>query len=71
MLIWLLFDLIGILFEDNSYGAVFRTEVDGSFAAKISSTSRYEIKVVDVYVFDDNPDLDGVKNNGGSGRTKF
>lgn len=62
---------IGISFEDNSYGAVFRTEVAGSFGAGIFSSSRFEVRVIDVYVFDNNPDFQGVKNNGGSGRTKF
>lgn len=62
---------IGISFEDNSYGAVFRTEVAGSFGAGISSTSRYLIRVVDVYAFDNNPDFQGVRNNGSNGRIRY
>lgn len=39
---------IGISFEDNSRGAVYRTEVSGSFRAGISGRSRLK----DVYLFD-------------------
>lgn len=53
---------IGIEFEDQSRGAVFRTNVSGNFAAGISGNGN--IRVEDVYVFDNHPDFKGV----GSGR---
>lgn len=47
----------GIAFEDRSRGAVFRTEVSGSFRAGISSNGNVDTK--DVYAFDNNPDFEG------------
>lgn len=60
---------IGISFEDNSSGAVFRTEVSGSFGAGISGDSRgngarQSIILKDVYLFDNNPDTSGISGNG-------
>lgn len=56
---------IGISFEDNSRGAVFRTEVAGSFAAGIAKQTRGELKLTDVYLFDNNPDQAGFRGNSG------
>ena len=55
----------GIEFEDQSRGAVFRTEVSGSFGAGISST-RGNVETKDVYLFDNNPD----QKNEGRGRDR-
>lgn len=55
---------IGISFEDNARGAVFRTEVAGSFRAGISDRSRGDVKVEDVYLTDNNPNADGVRGGG-------
>lgn len=56
---------IGISFEDNSRGAVYRTEVAGSFRAGISDRSSGSVKIKDVYLFDNNPDKDGSGNGNG------
>ena len=55
---------IGISFEDNSSGAVFRTEVAGSFAAGISDTSRGKVVLEDVYLFDNKPNAAGIQGGG-------
>ena len=60
---------IGISFEDNSTGAVFRTEVSGSFAAGISANSRgrgsaQKVVLKDVYLFDNNPNTEGFSGDG-------
>lgn len=52
---------IGISFEDNARGAVFRTEVSGSFRAGISDRSRGGVRLSDVYLFDNNPDKEGIR----------
>lgn len=49
----------GIEFEGSSSGAVFRTEVSGSVAAGISSRTGGEVKLQDVYLFDNRPNLEG------------
>ena len=49
----------GIEFEDRSRGAVFRTEVSGSFGAGIAGNGKVEIK--DVYLFDNQPALKGAR----------
>lgn len=46
---------IGISFEDNSRGSVYRTTVTGSFAAGIRDTSSGNVKQMAVYLFDNNP----------------
>ena len=51
---------VGIAFEDNSRGSVFRTTVNGSFAAGLRDTSSGKVKKMAVYLFD---------NFGGSGAT--
>lgn len=50
---------IGIAFQDDSYGAVFRTQVSGNFGAGISDTSTGTIKVLDAYLFNNNPNQVG------------
>lgn len=47
---------IGISFKDNSQGAVYRTEVSGSFRNGISDRSRGKVKLDDVFLFDNGPD---------------
>lgn len=58
----------GISFEGNSSGAVFRTEVSGSFAAGISDRSRGSVRIRDVYLFNNRPDLEGVDDDDDHGR---
>lgn len=61
----------GIEFDDNSRGAVFRTEVSGSFDTGISNETRdrRNVFVRDVYLFDNRRDLVNVtEDNGGKGR---
>lgn len=70
---------IGISFEDNSRGAVFRTEVSGSFGAGISTTSsnfggfgRFgsrssNVTLTDVFLFDNSPDTIGFPRGNGNG----
>jgi hypothetical protein len=52
----------GIEFDDNSSGAVYRTEVSGNFAAGISDRSEGDVRIDEVFLFDNRPDLDGIKN---------
>jgi hypothetical protein len=47
---------IGISFEGSSQGAVYRTEVSGSFRDGISNRSGGKVKLEDVYLFDNHPD---------------
>jgi hypothetical protein len=54
---------IGISFEDNSRGAVFRTEVAGSFRVGIARSSRGDVRMKDVYLFDNNPDRMNVSDD--------
>lgn len=61
---------VGISFENISTGAVFRTEVSGSFGAGIAVASggfgsRQNVTMQDVYLFDNNPDTVGVRGNRG------
>ena len=51
---------VGIEFEGNSRGSVFRTTVNGSFAAGLRDTSSGNVKKMAVYLFD---------NFGGGGAT--
>ena len=51
----------GIEFDEQSKGAVFRTNVSGNKAAGISGN----VILKDNYVFDNNPDIEG---RGGDGR---
>jgi len=46
---------VGIAFEDNSRGSVYRTTVTGSFAAGLRDTSSGNVKQMAVYLFDNNP----------------
>lgn len=46
---------IGISFEDNSRGSVYRTTITGSFSDGISNTSSLKVKQLAVYLFDNNP----------------
>ena len=68
---------IGIEFGFSARGAVFRTEVSGSFSAGIlvesggfgnngGFGSKQDVVLQDVYLFDNNPDTSGVRNNGNS-----
>lgn len=68
---------IGIEFGFSARGAVFRTEVSGSFGAGIlvesggfgnngGFGSKQDVVLQDVYLFDNNPDTSGVRNNGNS-----
>ncbi|MFN2390843.1 MAG: right-handed parallel beta-helix repeat-containing protein [Pyrinomonadaceae bacterium] len=52
---------IGISFEAQSRGAVFRTEVSGSLTVGISDRSIRSVKVDDVYLFDNTVDLENIK----------
>ncbi len=49
----------GIEYSGNSTGAVFRTEVSGSFGAGISDQSGGEVTLRDVFLFDNNPNTTG------------
>lgn len=49
----------GIAFIENSSGAVFRTEVSGSFRAGIIDRSGGSVRTRDVYLFNNRPDSDG------------
>ncbi len=68
---------IGIEFGFSATGAVFRTEVSGSFGAGILVASggfgnnsgfgsKQDVVLQDVYLFDNNPNTSGVRNNGNS-----
>jgi hypothetical protein len=59
---------IGISFEDNSRGAVYRTEVSGSFRTGIADRSSGNVTVDHVFLFDNNPDKDGFFRSGGGFR---
>lgn len=48
----------GIAFEDQSKGAVFRTEVSGSFGAGISKDTSSRVDLEDIYLFDNNPNIE-------------
>ncbi len=50
----------GIAFRGGSRGAVFRTEVSGSFGAGIASNGN--VRVDDIYLFDNNPNRKGFDN---------
>lgn len=65
---------IGISFGFSATGAVFRTEVSGSFSAGILVASggfgnnggfgsKQDVVLQDVYLFDNNPDTSGVRND--------
>lgn len=70
---------IGISFEDNSSGAVFRTEVSGSFGAGIFNlfnSSRgfgqnLNVTLQDVYLFDNSPNTIGFPGRRGNGNGGF
>lgn len=47
---------IGIEFDDDSYGSIYDTSVTGSFGAGISAERR-AVELVDVQVFDNNPNF--------------
>lgn len=49
----------GIAFEDNALGAIFRTEVSGSFATGISDQSTRTVRLQEIFLFDNNPGLGG------------
>ncbi len=55
---------IGISFEDQSGGAVFRTEVSRSLAAGISDRSSGSVRVEDGYLFDNAPDMENIRVGG-------
>jgi hypothetical protein len=50
----------GISFQGNSFGAVFRTVVSGSFAAGVSDRSSGNVVLRDVFLSDNNPNREGV-----------
>ena len=50
----------GVEFENTSSGAIFRTEISGSFGAGIADESSGPVQVQDVYLFNNRPNTTGV-----------
>jgi hypothetical protein len=51
---------IGVDFDGRSSGAVFRTEASGNVGAGIRDRSSGTVTIKDVYLFNNNPNLQGI-----------